>query len=263
MAIKDVFHVNVNCTSLEKSRAFYEKVGFKAVVELGLGGGRDMLRGLGLPEDSQAKAVLMMLEPDKPRGYADRSHRVGHAAHQGLHRSRSDLRRRGTHRAVDDRHRRRVRAAQEGGRRVPVRAGGHAGWHPFLLLQGPRRHDPGADRLQRRQADGRLRLRRDLAPQWSVASPAPDHGPRGGDPLSGGPDSPPIESTGGNTMSDFKTLIDGLSFTECPRWRDGRLYLSDFYTHRVLAGRRTARPRRSPRSRTSPRASGSCPTAGC
>jgi sugar lactone lactonase YvrE len=26
-----------------------------------------------------------------------------------------------------------------------------------------------------------------------------------------------------------------LSFTECPRWRDGRLYISDFYTHRVLA----------------------------
>jgi sugar lactone lactonase YvrE len=26
-----------------------------------------------------------------------------------------------------------------------------------------------------------------------------------------------------------------LSFTECPRWRDGRLYVSDFYTHRVIA----------------------------
>lgn len=36
-------------------------------------------------------------------------------------------------------------------------------------------------------------------------------------------------------MSDFTTLISGLSFTECPRWRDGRLYVSDFYTHRVLA----------------------------
>ena len=36
-------------------------------------------------------------------------------------------------------------------------------------------------------------------------------------------------------MTEFTTLIDGLSFTECPRWRDGRLYLSDFYTHRVLA----------------------------
>ena len=36
-------------------------------------------------------------------------------------------------------------------------------------------------------------------------------------------------------MSDFTTLVSGLSFTECPRWRDGRLYISDFYTHRVLA----------------------------
>jgi sugar lactone lactonase YvrE len=36
-------------------------------------------------------------------------------------------------------------------------------------------------------------------------------------------------------MPQFTPLIGGLSFTECPRWRDGRLYISDFYTHRVLA----------------------------
>ncbi len=36
-------------------------------------------------------------------------------------------------------------------------------------------------------------------------------------------------------MSRFATLISGLSFTECPRWHDGRLYVSDFYTERVLA----------------------------
>src|SRR5450755_2263141 len=36
-------------------------------------------------------------------------------------------------------------------------------------------------------------------------------------------------------MAEFTTLISGLSFTECPRWRAGRLYVSDFYTHRVLA----------------------------
>jgi sugar lactone lactonase YvrE len=35
-------------------------------------------------------------------------------------------------------------------------------------------------------------------------------------------------------MAGFKTLIDGLSFTEGPRWRDGRLLVSDFYTRRVL-----------------------------
>ena len=33
----------------------------------------------------------------------------------------------------------------------------------------------------------------------------------------------------------FQPLITGLSFTECPRWHQGRLYFSDFYTHRVLA----------------------------
>jgi sugar lactone lactonase YvrE len=36
-------------------------------------------------------------------------------------------------------------------------------------------------------------------------------------------------------MPTFKTLISGLSFTECPRWRGGRLYFSDFYTRRVFA----------------------------
>ncbi|MGA2050075.1 MAG: SMP-30/gluconolactonase/LRE family protein, partial [Terracidiphilus sp.] len=36
-------------------------------------------------------------------------------------------------------------------------------------------------------------------------------------------------------MSMFTTLLDGLSFTECPRWRDGRLYFSDRYTRRILA----------------------------
>ncbi|MPY92488.1 MAG: hypothetical protein GEV08_05285 [Acidimicrobiia bacterium] len=68
MAIKDFFHVNVNCTDLDRSRAFYELVGFKVVVELGLGGAPEMLRGVGLPEGSKARAVLMLLEPDNPRG---------------------------------------------------------------------------------------------------------------------------------------------------------------------------------------------------
>lgn len=34
---------------------------------------------------------------------------------------------------------------------------------------------------------------------------------------------------------DIRTVIDGLSFTECPRWHDGRLWFVDFYTHRVLS----------------------------
>lgn len=33
----------------------------------------------------------------------------------------------------------------------------------------------------------------------------------------------------------FSTLISGFSFLESPRWREGRLWLSDFYTHQVIA----------------------------
>jgi sugar lactone lactonase YvrE len=36
-------------------------------------------------------------------------------------------------------------------------------------------------------------------------------------------------------VADFTTLVSGMSFTECPRWRDGRLYFSDLYSDRVLA----------------------------
>jgi sugar lactone lactonase YvrE len=36
-------------------------------------------------------------------------------------------------------------------------------------------------------------------------------------------------------MPAFTVLLDGLSFAECPRWRDGRLYFTDRYTQRVLA----------------------------
>ena len=32
-----------------------------------------------------------------------------------------------------------------------------------------------------------------------------------------------------------ETLMDGLTFPEAPRWHDGRLWFSDFFSHRVLA----------------------------
>ena len=34
---------------------------------------------------------------------------------------------------------------------------------------------------------------------------------------------------------DVRTILDGMSYLECPRWHDGRWYVSDFYTQRVLA----------------------------
>jgi len=36
-------------------------------------------------------------------------------------------------------------------------------------------------------------------------------------------------------MATVRAVAGGFSFIECPRWRDGRLWLSDFYTHRVIA----------------------------
>jgi len=33
---------------------------------------------------------------------------------------------------------------------------------------------------------------------------------------------------------EIRTVLDGMSYLECPRWHEGRLYLSDFYTQRVL-----------------------------
>lgn len=35
-------------------------------------------------------------------------------------------------------------------------------------------------------------------------------------------------------MSKIEVLLDGLTFPEAPRWRDGKLWFSDFYSHRVL-----------------------------
>lgn len=36
-------------------------------------------------------------------------------------------------------------------------------------------------------------------------------------------------------MAQFEPFLDGLDFGEGPRWRDGRLWYSDFYQHRVYA----------------------------
>jgi sugar lactone lactonase YvrE len=36
------------------------------------------------------------------------------------------------------------------------------------------------------------------------------------------------------TMKTDSVLLDGLAFPEAPRWHEGRLWLSDFYKHRVI-----------------------------
>lgn len=39
----------------------------------------------------------------------------------------------------------------------------------------------------------------------------------------------------GQQNSEPVTIADGLSYTECPRWHEGRLWFSDFYTYRVYS----------------------------
>ena len=34
---------------------------------------------------------------------------------------------------------------------------------------------------------------------------------------------------------ELTVVVDGMTFTECPRWRDGTLYFADFYTYRVMS----------------------------
>jgi sugar lactone lactonase YvrE len=38
-----------------------------------------------------------------------------------------------------------------------------------------------------------------------------------------------------DTMTDTTTVISGYSFLESPRWHDGRIWLSDFYTRQVIS----------------------------
>ena len=37
-------------------------------------------------------------------------------------------------------------------------------------------------------------------------------------------------------MAEARLLADGIYFGEGPRWRDGRLWFSDFYAHAVKSG---------------------------
>jgi sugar lactone lactonase YvrE len=34
---------------------------------------------------------------------------------------------------------------------------------------------------------------------------------------------------------DLSVVLEGYSYTECPRWHEGRLWIADFYTHQVLS----------------------------
>lgn len=69
---RQIFHVNINCTNLDRSRAFYELIGFRVVNDFGapvdtrhrtfaeIG----LARILRLPDDCDARALLLALSDD-------------------------------------------------------------------------------------------------------------------------------------------------------------------------------------------------------
>ena len=67
MTIKSIYHVNINCTDFDRSKKFYEMLGFTSVVDLGEGGSPEMGRGLGEPT-AKGKAAIMMLDANNTRG---------------------------------------------------------------------------------------------------------------------------------------------------------------------------------------------------
>jgi glyoxylase I family protein len=70
---RQIFHVNINCTNLQRSRSYYELIGFKVVNDFGASsqGGPSrtfaeigLSRILRLPDDCDARALLMALSDD-------------------------------------------------------------------------------------------------------------------------------------------------------------------------------------------------------
>ena len=66
MPIDRIFHLNIVCTDLQRSRAFYEQVGFTTVLDTGSRPGGPDRAGVGMGADSLNAVMMMTLEPDNP-----------------------------------------------------------------------------------------------------------------------------------------------------------------------------------------------------
>src|SRR5208283_3156725 len=68
--IEGIFHVNVNCSNLERSLAFYKMLGFRVVQDMPSDGGPKLDRGMGLSK-VRARGALMAIGDDKRRTLLD------------------------------------------------------------------------------------------------------------------------------------------------------------------------------------------------
>jgi glyoxylase I family protein len=61
--IKSIFHININVKDFDRSLAFYQKLGFKVVLNIGEGANPANDKGLGIP-NSVGRAALLALSDD-------------------------------------------------------------------------------------------------------------------------------------------------------------------------------------------------------
>jgi catechol 2,3-dioxygenase-like lactoylglutathione lyase family enzyme len=65
-----IFHININCSDFDRSRAFYELIGFRPFLDFGADedartfGERGIGKVLGLPDDAAGRAMLLSLGGD-------------------------------------------------------------------------------------------------------------------------------------------------------------------------------------------------------
>jgi glyoxylase I family protein len=67
MAVKSIFHININCTEFDRSLAFYQLLGFQLVRDLGVATDGLYRVGLDMPPQAVNRAAFISLEPDHPR----------------------------------------------------------------------------------------------------------------------------------------------------------------------------------------------------
>ncbi len=66
MASEAILHVNVNCSDYGVSKAFYQNLGCRSVLDLPTIGDATLATGLAIPECA-GRASIMMLDPGQPR----------------------------------------------------------------------------------------------------------------------------------------------------------------------------------------------------
>jgi catechol 2,3-dioxygenase-like lactoylglutathione lyase family enzyme len=68
--VLQMFHININCSDFDRSRAFYELIGFRPLLDFGADedtrtfGERGIGKVLGLPDDADGRAMLFALGND-------------------------------------------------------------------------------------------------------------------------------------------------------------------------------------------------------